>query len=245
MKRRVVLYQLLFALILGSPACAQHRILMKDGRQQDAKILGATGSTVQVEVGAGAIGIPIANIAQVIMPAPPEFNAAVEAFQAGDQPKALAGAQAIVSKYKGMPADWAQQAMSMIGEIHAAQGDAKKAEAAFTEMQRLYAGQGSVQSDVAMARLAIAKKDYATAKGKLESITKKALEELSPTKQLRMAYSQAFYLLGQAKEAQGDFVGALEHYLCTVAIYPYDRVASTAARERADALRKEHDLAVR
>jgi tetratricopeptide (TPR) repeat protein len=244
MKLRQTCYQLLFALILTLPALSQHRIVMKYGQVREAKIIGATGSSVQIEVGAGAIGIPIATIAQVVMPPPEEFNAAVQAFQAGDHSKALAAAQSVVEKYKGLPTEWAQQAASMVGEIYATQGDMEKAEAAFKQMQQLYAGQGSAQADVAMARLAVAKKEYDIAKEKLQPVADEALKELTPPNQSRLAYSQSFYLLGQVKEAQGDFAGALEDYLRTVTIFPYDRVAAASARERADALRKEHDVAV-
>lgn len=244
MKLPQTCYQLLFALILAQPALAQHKLVMKDGQVRDAKIIGATGTNVQVEVGAGAIGIPIATISQVVMPPPDEFNAAMQAFQAGDQAKALAAAQAIADKYKGLPTEWAQQAMSMVGEIYATQGDTAKAEAAFKDMQQLYAGQGTAQGEVAMARVAVARKQYDAAKEKLEPVAEQALKELTPPRQARLAYSQTFYLLGQVKEAQGDFAGALEDYLRTVAIFPYDRAAAASARERADALRKEHDVAV-
>lgn len=244
MKLHQTCYQLLFVFILAQSAFAQHKIIMRDGQVREAKIIGATGTNVQVEVGAGAIGIPIATIAQVVMPPPDEFNAAMQAFQAGDQAKALAAAQSVAEKYKGLPTEWAQQALSMVGEIHAAQGDTGKAEAAFKEMQQLYAGQGTAQGEVAMARLALARKQYDAAKEKLEPVAEEALKELTPPKQTRLAYSQAFYLLGQVKEAQGDFAGALEDYLRAVAIFPYDRAATASARERADALRKEHDIAV-
>src|SRR5205823_2431111 len=110
--------------------------------------------------------------------------------------------------------------------------------------QEYVPGAGSAQADVGIARVAFSKKDLATAKQKLEPICEQALKEKVAPKNLAAAYSQAFYLSGQIKEAGGDFAGALEDYLRTVALFPQDRIAVSAAQERADAMRKEHGVAV-
>lgn len=213
---------------------------MKDGRTQDVKIVGVTPTSVQVQIGAGSVGIPLATIAQVIMPAPADFAAAVKAYDEKNYPKALVNAKAIADKYKGLPAEWAQQATALVGDIYAAMNDIPKAEAAYKEYQRFYPGAGSAQTDLGLAKLAMLKKDFATAKARLEPIGAAALKDKSPSRATAAIYGQAFHLLGQLSEAQGDQPAALENYLRTVAVFNQDRIAASSAQEKADALRKQN-----
>ena len=235
-----LLFLLVFFVFVASRAPAQEKIVTKDGRMQDVKILGVSGANVQVQVGAGTIGMPLVSIAQITMAPPADFTLAMAAYQAKNYAKAQVSMLAVVNKYKGLPVDWAQQATMMVGDIYVSLNDLPKAEAAYKEFQRVYPGQGSAQADVGMARIAVAKKDFAAAKTKLEPIAEKALKEKNVPADEAGIYSQAFYLLGQIKESEGDFSGALEDYLRTVTLFHQDRIAVGAAQERADALRKEH-----
>ena len=128
----------------------------------------------------------------------------------------------------------------MLGELYIATNDIPKAEAAYGDFKRLYPNGGSLQSEVGLSRLAAAKGDYETAKQKLEPITGAALKEKTIIPANAIAYSQAFLVSGQVKEAAGNFAGALEDYLRTVTFFYYDRIAATTAQERADALRAAH-----
>jgi tetratricopeptide (TPR) repeat protein len=178
------------------------------------------------------------------MPPPPELAQAQSAFAAKDYKRALALATQVADKFKGMPTDWAQLATGMTGDIHVAMNDLAKAEAAYKEFQRLYPGGGSVQADVGIARIAASKKDFATARQKLEPIAAQALKEKIVPRNNAFAFSQAFLVLGQVKEAEGNATGALEDYLRTVTIFHHDPAAVSAAQERAAALRKEQKVAV-
>ncbi|MEI9893381.1 MAG: hypothetical protein WDN28_05630 [Chthoniobacter sp.] len=86
----------------------------------------------------------------------------------------------------------------------------------------------------------MARQDYETAKQKLEPITDAALKDKVIAPVNAVAYSQAFLVSGQVKEATGNLPGALEDYLRTVTLFYYDRVAVASAQERADALRAAH-----
>ena len=227
----------LFCLTNG--AFAQDRLTYKDGRTQDTKILGVSGATVQIQVGAGSIGIPLASIAAVVMAAPADFAAANTAFQAGDYAKALPLTKAVAEKYKGLPADWARQAASLLGDIHVAMGNLKEAETAYNDYQRIYPGAGGLQTQVGMARIALARKDYEEAKAKLEPIATAALKEKTPNPAYASSYSQTFFILGQIAEAQSQPEVALENYLRTITLFCGDRSAAAAAQEKANALRKK------
>ncbi len=241
--------QLIFALGLtlsfATMAAAQDRVITKDNRTQDGKIIGVTGSSVNIQVGAGTIGIQIAQIHSVTMAAPPEFATGKAAYDAGDYAKALAPIKAVADKFKGLPTVWAQQATSLLGDIYVSLNKLPEAEAAYLDFQKTYGAQGgSAQSDVGLARIALSKKDYDKAKEKLEPITTRALGEKHPAPAVASTYSQAFYLLAQVQEAQQDYPAALENYLRTVTLFHHDSAAVAGAKEKADALRKNHNVAV-
>lgn len=239
-------HQLLFLglLVFTSLAVAQDQIVTKDGNTQNVKIVGFTGTAVQIQVDAGSVGVPLANISEIRMPAPAEYTAAVAAYEKGDLDAALTAAQAVVKRYKGLPTDWAREAMGMIGDIYAAQEKATEAEAAFKAYAAAYPGENSAQVDIAAARSLLLKKDFAGAIQKLEPVAEAALKEKQVAARTAAAYSSAFALLGQAKEGAGDLQGALQEYLRAVTIFPQDRSAVATAQQRADALRKEHGVAV-
>lgn len=213
--------------------------MTRDGRTQDVKILGVSGNNIQISVGSGSVGVPLATISSVVMAAPPELAQALKAYETGAFAKALPLVKGIVAKYNGLPVDWARQAASLLGDIQVALGDLKEAEAAYTNFQRTYPGVGGAQTEVGMARIAVARKNYTDAQAKLEPIAAAALKEATPAPALAPVYSQAFFLLGQIAEAQGQSAVALESYLRTVTVFYHDTKSAEAAQQRADALRKK------
>jgi len=242
----LTIQQLLFAtaasLLLSMTARSQDLVITTDNQQRTVKVTGvsASGQTLEFLVGQGQLGLPLTSVKEVRMAPPAEFNEAVRAYQQKDYGKALALTKGVAAKFKGMPSPWAQQATGLLGELYIIANDIPKAEAAYADFKRLYPGGGSLSSDVGLARLAVVKQDYEGAKQKLEPITEAALKEKTVSPTNAMAYSQAFLVSGQMKEATGNFAGALEDYLRTVTLFYYDRVAVAAAQERADALRAAH-----
>lgn len=238
-------------LLLASTGWAQvdAEIVKKDNRIERTKVLGVSPSGLQLDVttpdGKGKLGIPLAQIKEVRMAQPAELTQALAQYQDKKYDEALTTLKAVVAKYRGMPAGWAQQAAATVGSILLAKGDIAGADNAFREYQKLYPGQGSLQSDVGLALVAVAKKDYAAAKAKLEPVAEAALKEKNVSAATALAYSATFLGLGQIEEAEGNLTEALEHYLRTVTLFYHDRAAAAIAQERADALRKENkDLAV-
>ena len=223
---------------------AQDKILKTDGTTQDAKITGVSGATVMIQVGAGSIGLPLSSISQVTMATPAEFSAATAAYAAKDYAKALSGAKAVSDKYKGLPVDWARQSATLTAECYIELNDLEKAEAAYLDFQKVYPGKGSMQTDIGLARIAFAKKDYATAKQKLDPIKAEALKLKNVPEEVGPAYSKAFYVIGQVEEALGNYEAALQDYLRTVTYFYHDGNAVASAQEKADTLRKEHSITV-
>jgi len=232
-------FSLFWLFCLGIAASAQDRLVTKDGKTQDVKILGVSGANVQVQIGGGSMGVPLSSVSSVVMAAPAELTAANAAYEAGEYAKALPMAKGVAEKFKGLPVAWMRQAASLVGDIHVALGNLKEAEAAYKEFQTVYPGAGSAQTDIGMARIALARKNYDEARLKLEPIAAKALKEKTPAPAMASAYSQTFYLLGEIAEAQEQPAVALENYLRTVTLFPTDHNSVAAARQKADALRKK------
>ncbi len=237
--------------IAQAPAAAQATFKVRGGTAgpQQGTVIGASGSGVQIRIGAQTLTLPPAMFESFQMAPPPEYGQGYQAYSAGDLPKALILIKSVTDRYKGLPTDWAQYATGMLGDIYVASGDFTKAEAAYNEFKKLYqtAGGSSATSEVGLARIAVAKKDFASAKTKLEPIIADALKEKTIPPAKALAYSQAFLVSGQLKEEEGNLQGALEDYLRTVTLFYHDRSAVTAAQQKADALRtrdKDHPLTV-
>ncbi len=210
---------------------------LKTGTTQQGVITGVTASGVGIQLTAGgSISIPLAQIESVSMAAPPEYNAAMQAVGAKDLPKASALVGSLVAKYKGLPADWAQQATALAGFLALQSGDVIKAEIVFGDFKRLYPN--APEGKVGAAAIAATKKDFATAKGLIAPIVEEALKVKDVPLASRFAYSRAFYLSGLVKESEKDQSGALEDYLRTTTIFYHDPSAVASAQERADVLRK-------
>ncbi len=242
------LQQLLFAclgaLALAAPVSAQDVITFTDGRTATVNVVSVENGQAMFEIPGGRSGHRLTSIREVQKAPPPGFAAAVAAYEKEDYRTALPAAKKIASQFKGLPTSWARQATSMIGDIHAAQGNADKAIAAYEEFQKAYPGGGGGVSDVGVARVLVMRKDFAEAKKKLEPVVAEALQQRSAIGATALAYSQAFYLMGQVQESEGELVPALENYLRTATLFRQDRAAAAAAQARADALRKAHGVHV-
>lgn len=244
------------ALLLGSQAIAQApagpQVTFRTKGSptvQQGTLVGASPAGIAIRIGAQTMTMPATNFEAIQMAPPPEYAAGYQANTAGDTAKALGLIKSVADRFKGLPTEWAQYATGMLGDLYVAAGDFDKAEAAYADFKKLYqtAAGGSPTSDVGLARIAVAKKDYETAKTKLEPITAEALKEKNIPANKAIAYSQAFLVSGQVKEEQGNLQGALEDYLRTVTLFYQDRASVTIAQQKADALRtrdKDHPVTV-
>jgi len=250
LRRCFVPRQLLFLLAAGlitsgaRPALSQETITLRGGQTTPVRILGVTSSGVKVQMGAATMVEPFGNVTAVTMNPPPEFAAAVAAYERNDLPTALRNAQAVAQAYRGLPLDWVQQAMLMVGDIYVAMNQLPQAEQEYRDYQGAYPAAGVADVNVGLARIDVARKNYDAAKAKVDPILAEALKVRNPPKAAAALIGRAFLVSGQIKEQSGDLPGALEDYLRTAAVFPEDRVAAASAQERADALRKDHGTAV-
>jgi len=243
---RQLLFLLTASLITSGvrAALGQETVTLRNGQTEEASVLGVTPSGIKLQVGNAVMVQPFANIAQVTMATPPEYTAAVTAYEQGDLQKALSNAEAVVKSYRGLPTDWARGAMVALGDIYVALGELPQAQTAYTDCQVAYPGTGVEDVAVGLALIDVANKNYDAARGKIGPVLAEALKQESPPAAAGALYGRAFYASGRIKEETGDLTGALEDYLRTVAVFPQDRVAAASSQERAEVLRKEHGIAV-
>ena len=228
--------------LLGNSAFGQQQpatVKIKGGEPKQGIITGVTASGVGMTLtagGTGSISIPLSTIESISMVPPPEYNLALQAVAAKDLPKAAGLIRGLITKYKGLPADWAQQAAALAGFLALQSGDMAGAEAAFSDFKKSYPS--APEGKVGTAAIAASKKDFATAKGLIAPIVEDALKQKDVPVTNRFAYSRAMYISGLVKESEKNLPGALEDYLRTTTIFYHDTAAVASAQERADALRK-------
>ena len=114
-------------------------------------------------------------VTAVTMDPPPEFVAAQTAYSNGDLQTAFKDDSAVAANFRGLPTDWARQAMLMLGDIYVGLNQIPKAQAAFADFQRAYPANKS-DANVGLAGIDVANKNYAAAKEKIQPILDEAVK---------------------------------------------------------------------
>ncbi len=237
MKKVSVFLFLFFAAVLDGDAAG--RIVKQDGATMEGEVTGVSGDQVQVKLEAGTIGMSLSQIKSVEMPAPKE----IAALQADPNPApatVLATAEPLVKNFEGLPADWLVDALVLIGNAYASQGDYEKSAAVFEKIKKTYGDRSySLEANLGLARVALKQNRVDDALPLLQPLLAKARESISHSPSESRMYGEAFLLDGQALEAKGDAPGAFEAYL-TANIFNQDPAAFQVADGKAQALRTSH-----
>jgi len=102
---------------LAAPADATDAVVMKSGLTREGRITGVSGGNLRLQVDGGAsTGIPLADVREIRMAPPAEFDAAVQRLASGDAKGAVDDLQKINDAYAGLPAPWAQRAAALLGD---------------------------------------------------------------------------------------------------------------------------------
>lgn len=230
---------LLAGLAAAGSARAQDAVILKSGLTREGKIVGVSGGNVRLQTAAGTTGLPMADVREIRMSAPPEFDAAAAQLASGDAAGAVAALTKINETFAGLPAPWAERAAALLGDAKLAAGDTAGAEAAYEQFRKTYP-QATALANLGTARLAVDAGKFDEAGKLLGPVLAGSDKTAFPSPAEGPALSQGHYLMGRVREAAGDQQGALEHYLKASVVFPFDRNAVSSARERADQLRAEH-----
>lgn len=230
-------------LLCAGQLWAQDTVIQKDNQRREGQILAVTDGTLKIKVGPAETGIPMANVASVVKAAPKGYEDALASWQSGDATRTLTLLKPVVDTFRGLPTLWAERASGLLGEVYLALDQVPAAEAAFAAFQKAYPEAGA-SADIGLARLAVAKKDYATAKAKLAPIVAEAATVTIAPAGKNGAYGQAFYLMGIVRESEGQLPEALRDYLSAVTLFHEDKAIVAKAQERAKVLIEEKKVIV-
>jgi predicted Zn-dependent protease len=222
---------------------AQDVLVLKNGQRRDVQVLGVSEGRVRFKAGPAETTLPLDQVASVRMQAPKAFDDAVNVWKTGDAAKTLPVLKPLVENFRSLPTPWAERASALLGNVLLEAGDVAGAEAAFAAFQQAYPDATGL-ADIGLARLAVEKKDFATATTKLAPIVEAGRKTLLAETGKSSEYGQAFYLMGNVLENDGKFPEALEHYLLAVTIFYEDTAVVARAQSRADALIKEKNVSV-
>jgi tetratricopeptide (TPR) repeat protein len=220
-------------------AGAQDAVVLKSGLTREGKITGVSAGSVRLQMGSGATGIPLADIREIRMDAPPEFDAAAAKLSAGDTAAATGVLEKITQTYAGLPAPWAERALALLGDAKLAAGDKEGAAAVYDKLTETYP-QAKSLANLGRARLAVDGGKFSEAEPLLQPLLDASAKTALPAASDGPAFTQAHYLAGRIKEAAGELEAALVHYLKASALFPFDKASASSAQKRADALRAEH-----
>ena len=224
-------------------ALAQDVVVQKDNQRREGEIVGISDGKLKIKIGPAETSIAMNQVASVTKAPPKAYDDAVAAWQRGDTQKTLSLLKPLLDSFGGLPTPWAERASAMLGEAYLATDQLPAAEAAFATFKKNYPESASA-SEIGLARLAVAKKDFATAKTKLTPIIANAEKVATGGGTGSESYGQAFYLMGLVRENEGAFPEALEAYLTAVTVFYNDQAVVAKAQERADSLIKEKQTIV-
>jgi len=222
----------------AATARAQDVVVLTSGQRLDGKILGVSGGNIRIQRGPAQSSIPLNTVRSTEMAPPPEFVTGQASLKSGDTAKALQTLKPLVDTFRGLPTPWAEQASAQLGDLYIRANKLPEAQQAYTEFSKAYPNASNL-TNVGLARLAVANKDLAGAKPRIQPLVEQAKKTKYADEINGAAFGQALLLMGQIDEAEGRNTEALENYLTTVTIFYQDPDAATQAQARADTLRKE------
>ncbi|CAN5400438.1 hypothetical protein BH09VER1_BH09VER1_09020 [soil metagenome] len=239
----IILTLVLAVVAMATQARAQDTLVLKDNTRRDGEIMGVANGQVKIKIGPVQTSVPLDSVVSAVKPAPKAFDDILATWQTGDGNKTLALLQPFVQNYRGLPTQWAERASALLGEVNLTLNQIPAAEAAFADFQKAYPNSSSLTA-IGLARLAVAKKDFAGAKTRLQPILVEADKVTIAPAGKSATYGQAFYLMGLVNESENNNSEALRDYLSTVTLFYEDKAVVSKAQERADVLMKDKQVIV-
>jgi hypothetical protein len=227
---------------------SQDVVTLNDGSKRQGTIIGIDAQKnirIQTQAAAGVVTttVPLANVESVAMNPPADLLSAEEAWNNGNAAAAAAKLETLVPNFLGLPAPWVQRATLLLIDTLLDSGKTDEAEAALVKFQQAYPGNAD-STALIRAKIAVARKNFVGARPLIAPIIEEAKQtNLADTTQ-SIKFGQAFYLMGQIRENEGDLPGALEDYLRSSIIFFADGTTAAKAQARANELANEKNVVV-
>ncbi|MEO6847533.1 MAG: outer membrane protein assembly factor BamD [Chthoniobacterales bacterium] len=222
---------------------AQDTLIMKNNQERPGEILSVTNKIIHFKSGPAESTIPLDQVASVTKAPTKEFETAQTALKDGDYAQAAPALKVITDKFLGLPSPWVEQAAAQLGEAYIGLDQVVEAEKAFASFQAAYP-QSAALANIGLAQLAIAKKNFPDAKTRLTPIIEEASKVARADGVKGTSYGQAYFLMGQIEENEGNKPEALRDYLTTVTIFNQDPVTVKKASEKANKLKEQKSVTV-
>lgn len=216
-------------------AWAQDKITKTDETVMTGQIVGVLNNQIQIKLPVGTVGVPVAQVKAVEMKVPAEVAASVNASPA----QIISTLGPIANTFKGLPADWAVEAMAAVADAYSAQGDGAKAHELYVEMGKLYPGSRYlIKANVGLAKTALQNKQPDEALKLVQPLIEQSAQKFFyPEAECRL-YAEAFLVQGHAFEAKGQFSEALASYLMTSTVFYQNETINAEAVTRVAKLRE-------
>lgn len=206
------------------PFVGSVNINLKDGKTVSTNSLRRSGdnvmATVQIGAGAGEVGYPVATIAKIDFPEPPQLRIGTDMISQGNVAGAITQLDQIIAYYapfKDVPGNWWSQASLIKVNALMALGRERDAEALISDLAK---GSGDPEAAraarVQMAANWARKGDFEKASPVFDEVIK---ESKSPE-----TLAQAWLNKGHALLAAQQFDPALMAYLRVPVFYPEQRL---------------------
>jgi hypothetical protein len=227
---------------------AQHSVTLRDGSRREGNITGVTNNNVRIQTqieGRGQIetSVALADITAASMDAPAALEQAEDLRLQGNAAGARAQVEPLVTSYLGLPVPWVQRAILLLVDTQLEGGDTDVAEQTLVKFRQAYPDSADA-TGLMQAKIAVARNNFAGAKPLLAPILTEAEQtNLADTGQ-SVRFGQAFYLMGQIREQEGDLPGALQDFLRASTIFYADSATAARAQERANLLVEEKNVVV-
>ena len=220
---------------------AEDTVFLNTEKQQVGTIVGADGGNVFVEVtvgtGKGRIPIPIASIQRIEMATPSE----VLKLNRSDAANVILVLEPVVKKFKGLPADWAVDAMGTLADAYTATGKIAESTSIYSQIEQQFPGSKYViKANVGKAKGALASGSFDEALKLLDPLIEVANKTAAPSAEEGRLYGEAFLVKGMILEKKNDLEGALESYLTTVTSFYQNVDIVSQAEEQAKKLRNQN-----
>lgn len=228
---------------------AQDSVTLQNGQRREGKITGVSGGNIQLQIatpdGKGSVTstVPLAQAKSAVVTPPAEYTSALAAWQDGNTANFLSTAKPLVDKFRGLPSTWVASLSALLPAAYVLQNNLPEAEKSLADFSTSYPN-AKVPITIGKARIALAKKDTATAKTLLQPISAEAAQTKLADSSQSATFGQAFYLLGQVYEAEGNLPEALNSYLKTTTLFYEDKATTNLAQQKADALTKTSKVVV-
>ncbi len=223
-------------------------LTLNNGQRREGQIMGVTGGNVQLQITAAGAGkvqssVPLKDVKSASMTPPPAFDQAAADMAKGAAKDAATKLQPLVDSYLGLPASWVKTAAILLVDAQIESENQEGAEKTLVDFEKAYPESGNL-TPLLKAKLAISRNNFVGAKPLLLPIVQQAEQTKLASAEQSVTFGQAFYLMGQIREAEGNYPEALQDYIRTSAIFFEDSATAAKAQERADRLREERNVTV-